>query len=375
MISNGETQWLLAGNHNNHNDNGEQQERDDRWSPLARILIFFVASMILIVPLKTVVGMQENLPPRSALRTLSPQPREEETLQQVANQSLELLHTGFLPILPIHGTNIHHPYCETTVLLIRHCDDHGMYARDDEESGDKHCSHMGYERTQYLPTLFGPRARWPHPSFLYALLPDQPLGTNYRQIETLLPLATRENIPIHVVKQPQQVSLAMLEWLQTATLDDICDSVTVVAWKHAFIPELAAYLGCGPEQGCRETYPDDDFDLVWELKYVFRPTEPLDEVLDLVRAQSPLIADDYNLLVTLDEDKETVSADDNQDDTSLDNNNTDGDIPAASSLGWTVYGSMTSQRFDPLAFDNDRLKTFKDNEPKEEGDDAIYQIR
>lgn len=380
FASAGEKQRLLVGiNHRQngiarHADEGTQRQRNDDeypFSPLERIVVFFIAALLLILPLKTLMRIQENLPPHSALRNSSSQLPEEVTLQQVANTSLEILNAN-LPMAPIHGTNIHHPYCETTVLLIRHCDDHGIYARDDEESGDKHCSHIGYERTQYLSTLFGGNGtrRWPHPSHLFALLPELPYGTNYRQIETLLPLAQQEDIPIHVVNQPQQVSSAIFELLRSSATtpeEEICDTVTVVAWKHAFIPALAAYLGCGPDQGCRETYPDDDFDQVWELKFVFRPTAPMDEVLGLVRAKSPMIADDYNLLSSLvDDDKEIVSTA-----TAAEDNNMD---VSSSQLGWTVYGSMTSQRFDPLAMDY-RMRASNKDRPKEGREGSIYQIR
>ena len=30
-------------------------------------------------------------------------------------------------------------------------------------------------------------------------------------------------------------------------------------------------LGCGPDNGCPDVYPQDSFDEVWQLKYVFHP--------------------------------------------------------------------------------------------------------
>jgi hypothetical protein len=239
-------------------------------------------------------------------------------------------------------------HCQLTVLLLRHCDDHGLFAKDDRESGDKHCSHLGFERTRFLPTLFG--TRWPRPQALYALVPPpRNHGINYRQIETLLPLADQEDLPIHVVREPQQMASAIFERLldiSSTPNDSRChNSVTVVAWKHAFIPNVAAALGCGPDQGCPDAYPDDSFDLVWELQYVLAPKEPKDEIMDTLKESKSsflILQDDYGLLQT------ATKEDDNAADIS--------DSSASSSSPpppppWTVYGSVTEQRYDPLAFD------------------------
>jgi hypothetical protein len=189
--------------------------------------------------------------------------------------------------------------------------------------------------------LFGSSRRWPSPQYLYALLPEQPRGINYRQIETLLPLAEQEELPIHVVREVNQVSDAFFSKLQQQP-DEMCDTVTVVAWKHAFIPLLAASLGCGPNEGCPGTYPDDTFDQVWELKFVYEPEEPEDEVEKLFAKHSKFIADDYGLLAM-----ELAAAAEVQE-VDNDMSSQDNDYDNETSNGWAVYGSITEQRFDPL---------------------------
>jgi hypothetical protein len=269
------------------------------------------------------------------------------SFKEIATQSLHSLNSNLISRPSADTLSTAHipprgpPHCEATVLLLRHCDDHGIYAKDDSDSGDKHCSHMGYERTDTLPSLFGHSRRWPSPQYLYALLPEQPRGINYRQIETLLPLAEQVDLPIHVVGEVNQVSDAFFSKLQERP-NDMCDTVTVVAWKHAFIPMVAAYLGCGPNEGCPGSYPDDTFDQVWQLKFVYEPEEPEDEVEKLFAKKSKLIADDYGLLAM----ELAAAAEAQEDDNNMKSQDNDND--SEPSNGWAVYGSITAQRFDPL---------------------------
>jgi hypothetical protein len=171
----------------------------------------------------------------------------------------------------------------------------------------------------------------------------------------LLPLAEQEDLSIHVVRESPQVARAVFDHLVQQTNDVYhsrsCrqDDVIVVAWKHAFIPKIAAELGCGPDQGCPDSYPDDSFDLVWELRFVFAPQRPKDEIMEALRASTSsflIVQDDYGLL-----EKATTTNPDDGDDSS-----------SASELQWTVFGSVTEQRFDPLAFDYNREQ---DNEVNE----------
>ena len=43
--------------------------------------------------------------------------------------------------------------CESTVLIIRHCEDLGGHVR--YEDGSSHCSYLGFQRSVYFATLFG----------------------------------------------------------------------------------------------------------------------------------------------------------------------------------------------------------------------------
>jgi hypothetical protein len=316
--------------------------------------------------------------------------------------------------------------CTVTVLIARHCNDYGMYAKDDEESGDKHCSYVGYERTRYFASRFGGHGqggstnkaypqhqqqqhRWPSPIGLYALLPEPGKrgGINYRQIETLLPLAKQSKRSIHVVGEPEHVTSSIFEQLnmqkhmdhrarprdwhdphdqhdpheyddqefnmptmsrhdhhdprdphdpardQDYNIKDdsttypytyyYCGQVFVVAWKHASIQDVAAALGCGANQGCPNSYPDEEFDLVWQLRFVHEPPAPEDEVPWLVDQKSSLIVDDYNLLS---QEQEQEYEHELFDPATKDKNS-----PyrhKSHSPGWTVYGTVTNQNFDPL---------------------------
>ena len=298
--------------------------------------------------------------------------------------------------------------CVVTVLIARHCNNYGAYATDDVEHKDKHCSDVGYERARYLATQFAPApgsqadkiqdrySRWPTPVGLFALLPkEDDGGVNYRQMETLLPLAEQANVNIQVVGQPRHVATSLFGLLQTmppATTDDdilsnnnlddtmddaikhndsaYCGQVFVVAWERASIPDLASALGCSPNQGCPGEYPDGAFDLVWQLRFVHQGSAPRTEK-DIPRQWLPnhqsnksshLIVDEHHLL-SAEQRAEQV-----QDEVTAD---ADGDIYSnfsalvqeelqgvakrdhdrkhgSSTPGWTVYGTVSQQDFDPL---------------------------
>mmetsp|Transcript_25093 Transcript_25093/g.43937 ORF Transcript_25093/g.43937 Transcript_25093/m.43937 type:complete len:131 (+) Transcript_25093:14-406(+) len=116
----------------------------------------------------------------------------------------------------------------------------------------------------------------------------------------------------------------------------------VVAWKHAFIPDVAAALGCGPDQGCYKSYPDEEFDEVWQLRFVHEPPAPEDEVLELLEEGSFLLQDSYNLLAAQKTWQEKQQHD-HEYDKKLRYKH------VSSNPGWTVYGGRTNQNFDPLS--------------------------
>jgi hypothetical protein len=230
---------------------------------------------------------------------------------------------------------------------------------DDAESGDKHCSYVGYERTEYFAQQFEshqihqdaeqPHRRWPMPSALYALLPEQATqngGINYRQIEMLLPLAKRTHVSIEIVDSPEQVAESIHTQLQTHNdplkESSVCGRLLVIAWKHRFIPDVAAALGCGPDQGCYNSYPDEEFDVVWQLRFVYEPPAPDDEVLKLLDQGSSLLKDTHHLLDSQKKWQENeLNLNRNKDDAQSYKHN-------VTFSGWTVYGGVTNQDFDPL---------------------------
>jgi hypothetical protein len=333
--------------------------------PLALLVIvglaILIPSPLPVLTTKKVEALEQNVMPLSPLTSTPSNKNDAKTMdwQSVADESLQSLNSNNNNANLIQqgaelSTSKKQQSCESTVLLVRHCDDLGPYAVDDRELGNKHCSHFGYKRAKYFATLFGEKEeekekrQWPRPRHngLFALLPQQtPHGVNFRQIEMLLPLAQAiPNATIHIVGDPSHVTRAIFSFLQESSLYDddnddssnhhttMCGQVSVVAWKHAFIPQVAAYLGCGPNQGCPGVYPDDTFDLIWVLQFVWEPsTKPLEEVMTLLRKNSSLLSDDFGLLRLM-ERKATM------DDVKV----------SRHGAGWKVYGTVVHQLFDPL---------------------------
>ena len=167
------------------------------------------------------------------------------------------------------------PGCETTIMLYRHCEKYGPLVHTNHD--DQHCSYLGLERAHFIPTLFGVNGtkKWPVPSFLYALSPDRGDHSNFRQVETLRPLATIQSLDIHQkYKEGQETALAQ-ELFTKMQSGDMCGKATLVSWTHRSLPQLAEALGCGrfnPEHGgCPSYYPEASFDQVWMLKFVYEP--------------------------------------------------------------------------------------------------------
>ena len=210
------------------------------------------------------------------------------------------------PYTPLNG-------CEGTVIIIRHCE---------KGSLREHCAYIGYERAIYLSTLFGstPDHRWPKPSYLYALSAGGRSNSNllnWREIETLLPLSQRINVPIddsYGIDQRSQLSLHLLtDLIQPGYL---CGKVALISWKHDDIPRLAHELGCGPFDGCPDVYPSTTFDDAWQIKFAYH--YPFHEESTTLNRGT-----ESNVLLS-----------------SSENNNPQ----------WFVYGTVLQENFDPLAF-------------------------
>jgi len=160
-----------------------------------------------------------------------------------------------------------------TLILTR---EHSLLLHSDCEKGNirEHCSYAGYERSVYLATLFGDKGeRWPAPSYIFALRAGARHGRhkmNFREIETVGPLAEKLNVPIddsHTVHHTNRLAEHILTFLQTS---EMCGKVALVSWKHSNIGHLAHHLGCGPLQGCPIDYRGRTFDDAWQIKFTYR---------------------------------------------------------------------------------------------------------
>ena len=150
--------------------------------------------------------------------------------------------------------------CETTVILSRHCEKDGAEVQD--EHGDEHCSYLGFERAHFFATLFGEDG-WPVPSFLYALSAERGGHLNFREIETITPLAKKFDLEMNT-DYATNVELAA-EVFELISSGAMCGKTALVSWKHELLGPLAGHLAC---EECPRTYPNQ-FDEVWLLKYVY----------------------------------------------------------------------------------------------------------
>jgi hypothetical protein len=255
--------------------------------------------------------------------------------------------------------------CESTLLLMRHCEKIGPYVLDKE--GNEHCSYIGYERARYLATLFGPGpdTRWPNPAHLFALTVERGGHQNFREWETLLPLSKQSGIITDLSESPEALADEYFDMLRAGTL---CGQVAVVSWKHEYIPDVARALGCGSDNGCPDQFPDNSFDQVWQLKYVFHPedissTEDENGVVPTPPARGD--GDDEEDDVgngneePAGDDEEDVPAGEEGEDGDTDKDSVDDQnnrrrltqkIQVSHKHGWNIYATVTYQRFDPLAF-------------------------
>jgi hypothetical protein len=239
--------------------------------------------------------------------------------------------------------------CESTILLIRHCDKGGLHSEDEDH--DQHCSYVGFERAHFLPTLFG--SRWPNPSKLYALTEARKGHKNYREIETLHPLSQKTGLEINSnfsTKQTEELAEHIFGSIRSG---EMCGKLTVISWKHSHMPNLAHKLGW---KDAPTHYPKSSFDQVWQLKYVYKPPALYEEE-----------SEGRRLHPKSDEHKEKhVPEKHAPDKHALDKHEPDKHAPHKHLKGkhapnkrhkwkhatnkWVVYGDVLYQRFDPLSF-------------------------
>jgi hypothetical protein len=225
--------------------------------------------------------------------------------------------------------------CETTVLLIRHCEKEGDETIDND--GNEHCNYIGLERAYFIPSLFGTPGngdhRWPVPTALFALTEDRSTNYNFREIETLLPLANKYGLKIDSdVKHNEALAKRIFKELAKGHW---CGKTVLVSWKHEYLGALAQQLGC---VDCPFDYPDAVFDEVWQLKYVYDVDGT--SVVKLSHLLQP-------------GSEPTTTSSNNSTRRTLKKRRTRRKTPAATSSSlkkWSVYSTVTHQNFDPLKF-------------------------
>ncbi len=223
--------------------------------------------------------------------------------------------------------------CETTVIILRHCEKDGPETID--EDGNEHCNYVGYERAHFIPSLFATPGtntnhdKWPVPVALFALTSQRSDHSNFREVETLTPLANKYGLQVesnigntnHMVKNIFN-GLASGSW---------CGKTVVVSWKHELFGNLAHAMGCFD---CPYTYPDQVFDEVWQLKYVYDVAGTpiiLNSHMHTTTPTPPLSHSTPNNKLRRDLKKKK-------------------DVKPLPTKTWSVYSSITQQNFDPLKF-------------------------
>ncbi|GKY98937.1 hypothetical protein MPSEU_000849500 [Mayamaea pseudoterrestris] len=347
-----EAESLLAHTHHLHHPLHESLLKAKRRRRLTfSLLAFFLVLMVLM----TIGYVQAKN--NGGANMIAPSATSSELLNARATKALDQLNKLWKKNIKKKKKkkNVSSNSCETTIILLRHCEKQGPGVFDHD--GNEHCSYLGYQRAEYLVDLFtGKTAKWPLPSFLMAYVPDRGSGHwNFREYETLVPLSSELQIAIDLVKQHD----AHTHLLELIANREVCDKVIAISWKHEIMPWLAASLGCGPQQGCPIDYPDDEFDQVWQLKYVLH-----DDNAGVARQEDRDGAGDRA------GDDENVDKSELEDESSIIDEEQDHDGHRARSLrrhskqtrnsssssGWYVYGSTVYQNFDPLAFSMSRGK-------------------
>ena len=177
----------------------------------------------------------------------------------------------------------------------------------------KHCDYIGLERAVYLASLFGDDdERWPAPSYIFAEGPGgrrNPFKRNYREIETVGPLSRKTGVMVDASYNSMTRYMLVDHVADLLKKGDLCGKLVVITWKHSELGHLARKLGCGPDEGCPLDYHGKNFDLIWQLRFVYNfKVDP-----DLVRHRH------------------------HQD-----------------SPTWQVFGTVRPEDFDPLAFSKKR---------------------
>jgi hypothetical protein len=185
------------------------------------------------------------------------------------------------------GTSLVKKGCECTIMLLPFCESNA-------QKSDGRCSYVGYERANFLPSLFEkpeakttvePKARrWPAPTALYTfsgagtdLAESSKHAKDHRGTDTLAPLsrslhATIVQFDDVVGGEEIDDSKGLATHLHhSLNAGNLCGKLVLVSVEPSFLPILAQELGCGPEVGCPFLYNSDDtfLDDAWQLKFVY----------------------------------------------------------------------------------------------------------
>jgi len=207
------------------------------------------------------------------------------------------------------------PGCETTFMIVRHCEDLGS----DVKPG--HCSYVGLERASYFRTLFGEGSRWPEPSRLiaYTTSPDGLEGVvDHKDVEFLTPLSEKFGLDVETFENTTKLAE---NWLSSVEDGSMCGKLTLVSWNYAHIVELAKALGCGSAEGCPKKFGSSQFDEVIQIKRAYSLTTAYNTKKFYDRMDSFAVG------------RRTTELSEHKPENS-----------------WSVYGYVTYQYFDPLAF-------------------------
>ncbi|GFH55005.1 hypothetical protein CTEN210_11481 [Chaetoceros tenuissimus] len=309
----------------NMQENGIEKEAKLNTYLRERGRIRFLYTFILMILIAVYLMTHQELF-NSKLRKKLIHQQEKLTKQkysQAANDNFEKLMNNQLPSKIPKG-------CQGTLLLLPHCDSRFSILYGSSEDDD-HCNYLGLQRSYYLITQFGKNRRWNIPKDIYIF------GSRYssqRAIETMNPLQNYYSIrgrTSPVLFDDKNVLVQEISALLKG--GNMCgQTVTITTASNSDIPVLAMNLGCGPLNagaGCPMKYEEQDFDSVWELRFVF--DEFGNQGLNYTLASNPLLRGK--------------------------------DIEHT--LRWRVYGNVVKERFDPLAFSK-KVGEFQRNATLEE---------
>lgn len=245
--------------------------------------------------------------------------------------------------------------CEATVVIARHCE------KDTDKKSlanpEQHCNYLGFHRAEYFSTLFDsdPSSRWPLPSFLFATSIPRNTSTiphnrnNYREVETLIPLAEKANLEINSDFGPDDTKELADHIFGLLQNGDLCGKVALISWKHEGIPRLAKQLACRTLSSFPEKYPIGSYDQVWILNFLYDNGKTMRSYYQGTEQHiNGTKADDVN------------NEGDGEDEQQQSRRNLKkkkhhkNKAKAAFKAAWNVYGTIQWQNFDPLAFNRNR---------------------